>query len=240
MGNADDRPGGLRIQAKAEVRRRIRDAATTLLDSKDFDAITTREVAKTAGIGEATLFRHVSSKNELLTIAYGDQMDALIDELITADDNAAREKLNADRILERIRTFYKGRASFYLRNPNNASRYLREAFDTESSDRERTMKQGDRIIQRVEQILAEGQRVGLISAIADPFLVAQNCHGIFIHEVDRTPTRGFEPASIWDRVSARLDAQLLVLFGSPPVTADLFQVKQAVDNMPASKGATAQ
>ena len=56
-----------------------------------------------------------------------------------------------------------------------------------------------------------GQRAGLIIGEVNALLVAQNCHGIFIHEVDRTPTRGFAPETIWERVSARLDAQLMPL-----------------------------
>src|ERR1700677_3798326 len=73
------RPTGLREQSRAEAMRRIRANDVEVLAEKNFDEITTREVAQRAGIGEATLFRHVESKQELLMLAYGDRMDALLD-----------------------------------------------------------------------------------------------------------------------------------------------------------------
>lgn len=203
---------GLRAQNKADVERRIREAAQRLLSRHDFDEITTREVAQEADIGEATLFRYVSSKEGLLSVAYGDQMDALIERLLREDEEKASGTAeNGHCYFDRVKAFYRGRAEFYLRNPGNASRYLRQAFDPANPNRERTIAQGDRLIARAASILAEGQRRGLLNDSVDPLLVAQNCHGIFIHEVDRTPTRGFSPESIWTRVLARLDAQLLPL-----------------------------
>ena len=208
---------GLRAQAKAEVFRRIREAAGVLLADRGFDQITTREVAQRAGIGEATLFRYVASKEELLTLVYGDQMDVLIETLLAVDDtSAATDDPRSGLLLcARIKALYQGRADFYLAHPTNASRYLRQAFEISSPNRERTMAQGDRLIARVTQILEAGQQRGTIDDSVDAFAVAQNCHGIFIHEVDRTATRGYLPETIWQRVSARLDAQLLVLVRDP-------------------------
>ena len=81
---------------------------------------------------------------------------------------------------------------------------LRQAFEISSPNRERTMAQGDRFIARVTEILETGQRRGLINSRVEASVVAQNCHGIFIHEVDRTATRGYLPETIWQRVSACL------------------------------------
>lgn len=204
-------PLGLREQSKLEVTRRIRAAAVDLLARKPFSEITTREVAQHAGIGEATLFRYVGSKDELLTLAYGDRMDALLDELQSADDRAAEEadtERTGQWYCARVRSFYEGRAAFYLQDPANAALYLRQGFDMTSAGRARTIAQGDRLIERVRSILAEGQAAGVLLSRVDALSVAQNCHGIFIHEVDRTPTRGFKPSTIWQRVHARLDAQL--------------------------------
>jgi AcrR family transcriptional regulator len=204
-------PLGLREQSKREVTRRIRAAAVDLLARKPFSEITTREVAQHAGIGEATLFRYVGSKDELLTLAYGDRMAALLDELQSADDRvaaAANAGRPGDWYCARVRSFYEGRADFYLQDPLNAALYLRQGFDMASAGRTRTIAQGDRLIERVRSILAAGQSDGALLSRVDPLSVAQNCHGIFIHEVDRTLTRGFQPSTIWQRVHARLNAQL--------------------------------
>ncbi|HAS33506.1 MAG: hypothetical protein CMH38_16695 [Microbacterium sp.] len=203
---------GLRARAKAEVNRRISEATARLLAEREFDEVTTREIAQQAGIGEATLFRYVSSKEQLLAMVYGDQMDELIERVLAADERAeTMEQTSGLALCARVKAIYRARADFYLQNPGNASRYLRQAFDVNGPDRERTMTQGDRLIARTTHILESGQRAGLIIGEVNALLVAQNCHGIFIHEVDRTPTRGFAPETIWERVSARLDAQLMPL-----------------------------
>jgi AcrR family transcriptional regulator len=211
---------GLREQAKLEVMRRIRVAAVDLLATKPYDSITTSEVAERAGIGNATLFRYVSSKDELLTLAYGDQMDAMLDELERADDIIEAVGARADGLwyTDRIRNLWKARAAFYLRDPANAALYLRQGFDMASPGRERAVEQGDRLIARARRIISDGQAAGYIYAGVGALTVAQNCQGIFIHEVDRTPVRGFDPATIWDRVNTRLSAQLdpLILPLQPP------------------------
>lgn len=211
---AVNKPGGLRAQAKADVTRRIREAAETLFMTRDFGDVTTREIAQQAGIGEATLFRYVASKDELLTMIYGDQMQTLVDRLEAADDALAKLPLTVDRVLQRIYAFYEGRSEFFLLHPDNAARYLRQSYDLSSSGRERAMALGDRVVTRVTTILEKGQREGLVSDVVEASLVALNCHGAFLHEVNRTRTRGFEPESIWERVLVRLDAQLLPLMRS--------------------------
>lgn len=203
---------GLRAQAKAEVFRRIRGAAEELLAHRDFDHITTREVAQRAGIGEATLFRHVASKDDLLTMVYADQMDALVERLLQQDDEQASHAIrDGFQICDRVKAIYRGRADFFRENPVNASRYLYQAFDPESRNHERAIAQGDTLIQRTTEILEQGQQARVIDSRANAFLVAQNCHGILMHEIQRTPVRGFDPQTIWKRVVERLDVQLMVL-----------------------------
>ncbi|MEV0688218.1 TetR/AcrR family transcriptional regulator [Nocardia sp. NPDC050378] len=208
---------GLREQSRLEVMRRIRAAAVDLLATKPYASITTKEVAQHAGIGDATFFRYVSSKDELLTLAYGDRMDSVLDELEREDDRIeeAGEAEDGHWYCDRIRNLYRARADFYLQDPVNASLYLRQGFDIASPGCERAIQQGDRLIARARRIIADGQAAGRLIAGVDPLAVAQNCQGIFIHEVDRTPVRGFEPETIWQRVDARLSAQLdpLVLDG---------------------------
>lgn len=199
----------LRERARQDKNRRIREAAAQLLEEKPFDQITTREVAERAGIGEATLFRYVGSKWDLLMLAYGDQMDALLERMEHDDQAAAESAAPSGRAcLERIYAIYRSRANFYLKDPHNVALFQREGFRLESSIGARSISQGDRTIGISVQILAEGQRLGLVRGDVDAQLVAQNCHGIFMHEIDRTPVRGFSPDSLWARTQARLAVQL--------------------------------
>lgn len=203
---------GVRAMSKLKRHRKIVAAAADLLLHYSFEEITTRQVAAQAGIGEATLFRYINSKRELLTLVYGDQLDAMLSDTEEQDartqaagaEKAGSAKFYAKRILE----VYRHRCDFYLLNPKNAALYLREGFDPESPESSRHLAQGDRTIRLVSHILEEGQKYSALIDFVDPGIVAQNCHGSYMHEIDRTPVRRFEPKTIWERLEPRLLAQL--------------------------------
>ena len=210
--NGNKQQLSLRERSKLGKAERIRAAAEQLLSQRSIDQITTREVAELAGIGEATLFRYIGSKRELLMMVYGDQMDDILtiierEDAVLASSGSMRRD-DGQAYCDRIYSVYRARCEFYRRNPDNAALYMREGFQVGSATGARNIAQGDRSIRMVGAILAEGQSHGALIATVDPYLVAQNCHGIFIHEVDRTPVRGFTPETIWDRTSARLSVQL--------------------------------
>lgn len=202
----------LRERSKLGKAERIKAAAEQLLSERSIEQITTREVAELAGIGEATLFRYIGSKRELLMMVYGDQMDAILTKIEREDavlaSSGSLRRDDGEAYCGRIYNIYRARCEFYRRNPDNAALYMREGFQVGSVTGARNIAQGDRSIRMVGAILAEGQSQGALIATVDPYLVAQNCHGIFIHEIDRTPVRGFTPQTIWDRTSARLSVQL--------------------------------
>jgi AcrR family transcriptional regulator len=212
---------GLREQSRREAARRIREAAVELLAERTIDEITTKEVAQRAGIGEATLFRHIPSKRALLILAYGDTMDSLLDEIERNDKAAAvatASEPTGHDFYQRVLAVLKSRSEFYMASPANASAYLRHAYDPQNLNPERNVTQGDRIIRLVLSILRAGQKANVLRDDIEPLRVAENCHGIFIHEVERTPVRGFDPADFWERLRLRLHAQLwpLIIDGSGP------------------------
>jgi AcrR family transcriptional regulator len=58
--------GTLRDRQRAQVRADIRRAAFRLFIQRGYDAVTTEEIAKAAGVSPRTLFRYVPTKEELL------------------------------------------------------------------------------------------------------------------------------------------------------------------------------
>lgn len=208
----------LRDRSKLGKAERIRAAAEQLLSERNIKEITTREVAELAGIGEATLFRYIGSKHELLMMVYGDQMDAILtkierDDAVQVSSGSLRLD-DGQEYCDRIYSIYRARCEFYRSNPDNAALYMREGFQVGSVTGGRILAQNDRLIRMVGSILADGQSQGALLATVNPYLVAQNCQGIVIHEIDRTPVRGFTPETIWDRTSARLSVQLSPLIVS--------------------------
>lgn len=204
---------GSRDHAKQQQLQRITDAAARLLLTNSFDEITTRRVAAEAGMGEPTLFRYIRSKQELLTFVYGDQMDTVLNRIEEDDarfvaEASADARSQATLIVDRILRCYRTRCDFYLLNPGNAARYLREGFECGGPVSARHIAQGDRTIRLVTSILRDGQDKRLLADTVGAEVAAQNCHGTYMHEIDRTPVRGLEPATIWTRLEPRLRVQL--------------------------------
>jgi AcrR family transcriptional regulator len=75
LGNQPDRQPGKRERNKAEKRRRILEAARQLFDERGFDATTTAEIARVAGVGAGTLYLYVESKEQLLFDVFTEDVD---------------------------------------------------------------------------------------------------------------------------------------------------------------------
>lgn len=65
--------GSRRERNKADKRRRIENAAKELFAEHGFNAVTTQEVARRAGVGTGTLFRYAQSKGELLCLVANEE-----------------------------------------------------------------------------------------------------------------------------------------------------------------------
>lgn len=57
--------GGTRVERKQQTRQALLDAALTLLETRGFEALSLREVARRAGIVPTAFYRHFSSLHEL-------------------------------------------------------------------------------------------------------------------------------------------------------------------------------
>lgn len=208
--------GQVRDAAKNARMSKIQQAAERLLRERSIHDVTMKELAQEAGVGEATLFRYLGTKDALLFLVYGSQMDQLLTEIEERDVKVAMNyspsQRTPDHYASRILEMYRLRCEFYLQNPENASIYLRAGFDKENTNRWRNLAQGDRTIRLSTQILAEARSLGLLDADVSLISSAQNCHAIYMHEIDRTPTRELDPLTIWERVEPRLQAQLKPLF----------------------------
>jgi TetR/AcrR family transcriptional regulator, cholesterol catabolism regulator len=106
-GRTARRPG-TRAAETAERRRRLLEAATELAAEGGYDAVQMRDVAARAEVALGTLYRHYSSKDQLLLAALAQQASTLHDRLkqrpprgATAADRVADALRRACRALER-------------------------------------------------------------------------------------------------------------------------------------------
>lgn len=210
--SASGAPVGLREKARIERYQNIRAAAEQLFNERGYEHTTTKEVAELAGVGEATLFRYVSNKHELLLLVIGERMDTTLQAIEDADKELAANTSTARDYVERIYAIFRARARFYATDPENVTSYLHHGFKAGSQLGAQSISQGDRVIALIAAILDDARDAGYLSADVDSLIVAQNCNGTYIHEILRTPARGFRPEDLWEKLRERLRVQIEPLF----------------------------
>lgn len=205
---------GLRERSRLEKFRRIRAAAEELFSERGYEQTTTKEVAERAGVGEATLFRYVTTKHELLLLVIGESMNQAIDAIEATDRISAPTSRTAFDYISRVYAIFEARAKFFAADPENVTRYLHYGFRAGSQLGAQSIAQGDRIIGLVASILDSAGTNGFFRTDVDSRVVAQNCNGTYIHEILRSPVRQFSPDDFWERLQNRLRVQIEPLFTS--------------------------
>lgn len=95
-------------------RSRIIDAARELIREKGLDATSMDEVAKRAGVGPGTLYRHFATKDELYDAAiqaWAETVNARADEALASGADDRERLLNWLRTYVSLLTAHKGAAS---------------------------------------------------------------------------------------------------------------------------------
>lgn len=137
------RPGTRAAQTEAR-KRALLDAATTLAAEGGYDAVQMRDVAARAGVALGTLYRHYSSKDQLLLAALAQQARTLRDRL---DQRPPRGDTPAERVADVLR-----RASRALERQPNVIRATLTAMS--SSDAGTTAAKAD-VHETLRSIIAD-------------------------------------------------------------------------------------
>ncbi len=83
-----------------DLKKRILQAAQDLMEEKDADAITSRDIARRAGVGLGTINYHFKSRDELLSQAVMARFNSAAEELRKSETHTADPKAELTRQLE--------------------------------------------------------------------------------------------------------------------------------------------
>jgi AcrR family transcriptional regulator len=214
---AEPEPVGLREQSKLEAFERIRSTAVALLAEKSLNDLTTREIAQRAGVGEATLFRYVESKWALVILAYGDRLDELLGRIVDADRRTAAAVAEPTGMFycQRVLDAFWMRSEMYMESPENGAIYLRSGSDPrtrpDSPWLKRSIEQQNRLVALVAGIIREGQAAGFLRDEFDAEIIADNCYGTYVFEMEITVIHKLDQALYRERLDRRLRVQVLPL-----------------------------
>jgi TetR/AcrR family transcriptional regulator, cholesterol catabolism regulator len=136
---------GRRTRNMHDKQQRIFAAASSLFNSRGFEAVTVAEIAETADVAAGTLFRYASSKAELLLMVYNDQFRQAIEagmrNAADIDDPSAAVFAMVKPVIEEAE-----------RRPGNATAYQRELLFGAPTERYRS--EGLDHVKRLEDAIA--------------------------------------------------------------------------------------
>lgn len=199
----------LRERKKQDSMRRLKEAARDLMWEKGYDEATTKEIAERAEIGEATLFRYVSSKLDLFMLVYGEEFEAVIKDCEAVEAKLPTEPspVNPQVYIDRLVNLYSKLSSLYVRYPSLAYTYVKESFSSETDIGLSGLAHGDRWYSLLESIIRQAQSSGAFTG-SDASVTAQNCHALYVHEVLRSHARKLPSAETPERLRRRLESML--------------------------------
>lgn len=208
MASSEPEPLGLRERKKQEAMARMRAAARDLMWDRGYEAVTTKEIAARADVGEATLFRYFASKLDMFLMVYSEEFERVIDacaeqEAQEGTPTTADPELFLDRILRSYRRF----ADLYVRYPDLAFTFVKESFGSHTDVGQSGLAYANQWFALLEDIVRQAQDARVFAPI-DPTTVVQNCHALYVHEVLRSHARGLPSAEMPDRLTRRLEAML--------------------------------
>jgi AcrR family transcriptional regulator len=96
-------------RSSAATRDRILDVTADLMRNSGLAGVTTREIARAAGLTEAALYRHFKSKEDLLTCALAERLPAFLEILKELHQRVGQQSVRAMlvRVAEAAVPFYR-------------------------------------------------------------------------------------------------------------------------------------
>lgn len=141
---------------KEVTRKSIIRAAVELIEGADFKAATMRQIAKAAGVGDATIYNYFPTKEAILYAYYLDHMQACIEALKAVPD------FNTFSLQEQLQTLFDTSFNLYLADREFVSQTFRLVLLSSSRDWPQIKPIRALFLSAVNDMLAAAVEVGEI------------------------------------------------------------------------------
>lgn len=168
----------LRERSKLDKRRRIEQAAREIFAERGFDKATTREIAKRAGVGVATLFVYAPDKAQLLKAIFESELDRIstLGGSITTDGTVVAQLIQ----------FFRPRYELWMRDLRLSRTAILIGFasyiESANADRDPPMVWA-KMQDGIRDIIDRNQKCGCLATSADVDLVARTVFCIYMTHV---------------------------------------------------------
>jgi AcrR family transcriptional regulator len=163
---APRRPDDGRLERGRRSRARIRIAARELFRAKGFDATTLRAIAARAGMGASSIYRHFSTKEELLVQELADLQEEAWARFRSRDDRGHPTR-------ERVRRFFRAQHELLAADPDLTVIALRATTHPGARVSRRVLALHDRAIGLLAEVLQRGRSAGDLDRRVDVLTAAR-------------------------------------------------------------------
>ena len=185
--------GSRRARNKRDKAARIRKAALALFREQGFDATTTREVARRAGIAAGTLFLYVKSKDELVDFVFAGEIGRVVDEAF------ATLPARGD-VVERLMHPFGRLIDFYAADLSIARLLVRDAFLPAPGARSLPLTMS--FLQQLGDMVAAAQAAGALAAEVPALELGMHAFQLYVGAV-LSVVNGFSPPAEANAMLAR-------------------------------------
>lgn len=141
---------------KIKNRHTIIKAAVDLIGEKGFKAATMRQIARNAGMSDATIYNYFSTKEAILYGYYADHMQACIEELKTVPD------FHTFSLHEQIQSLFDISRTLYLPDREFVAHTFRQTMLAVSNDWKRLKPIRSTFLAAIHDMMAAASEVGEI------------------------------------------------------------------------------
>ncbi len=188
---------------RQNTRRKLFEAAVTLIAEQGFSSTTVDEIAERAGVAKGTVYYNFASKTVLFEELLRHGMELLSDALQRAADETAGR--GGGRV-EALDAMVRAGLDFISRYPALAQLYAAELWRTNRAWQPTLAQVRRRALAVIERVLAEAVEAGELSSELDVPLTAAALFGmVLVAALDR---QSFQPERSVDEVHSAL-SQLL-------------------------------
>jgi AcrR family transcriptional regulator len=158
---------GVRERQKLDTRERIKAAAWDLFVHDGYDVVTTKDVARSAGVATGTVFLHASNKADLLFLVMHDRLAKTVDRQMAT---VPRERPLVDQLMH----LFSGLFAFYAQHTQLAAAFLRELPGAPGQNAAQVHALTVAFQHQLAQMVRDAQNAGEVERDVPPLLAAAN------------------------------------------------------------------
>ncbi|MFI1091321.1 TetR/AcrR family transcriptional regulator [Streptomyces sp. NPDC020917] len=185
------------------TRRKLYEAAVTLIAEQGFSATTVDEIAERAGVAKGTVYYNFASKNDLFEELLRHGVGRLTVSLRRAEEETAA---GGGSRVDALDAMIRAGLTFIVRNPSFTQLYVAELWRTNRTWQDTLMTVRQEAVAVVEQVLGEAVKAGEVSPETDVPLTASALFGMVL--VAALDWQAFQPERSLDEVHAALSLLL--------------------------------